>query len=104
MTEITNRTTQLTANNLKRGFDLLTANMTEHPKGFESLCNIQKFESLSKTDNDFKTMLETEEQLNEFKNSLLKLVNHCSKNKRHEEIKLHVVTDPKHRFWIRELS
>lgn len=106
MTQISNKTTALTARNLVKAFEIVYVdfNPQEVSKNFWRLINKQKFEELLHSDNSFKAMIEDEQQLTDFKNSLLKLKNFCSQDQQHQEISLSIVTKSQHKSWIKSLS
>lgn len=106
MTQIINVTTALTARNLAKAFETVYTDFSveEVSKKFWQLINKQKFENLLQSDNSFKAMIVDEDQLAEFKNSLLKLKNFCSQDEKHQEISLSIVTNAQHKNWIKSLS
>ena len=106
MTQIINRTTVQTVKNLKKTFDLITTTgspLTTDQKAAQ-FCNIQKFNKLLSTDSAFKTMLSDQEQLESFKNDILKLQNYSSRMRNHQEVSFTVVRNTQHKNWIKELS
>jgi hypothetical protein len=106
MTQIINRPTALTARNLEKAFETVYTdfNAKEVTKNFWELVNKQKFEDLFDSDLSFKAMIVDEDQLADFKNSLLKLKNFSSRSQKHQEISLDIIKNQQHKNWIRELS
>ena len=106
MTQISNKTTALTARNLAKGFEIIFTDfqIEEVTTNFWKLINKQKFEDLFNSDPSFKEMILDEKQLTSFKNSLLKLKNFCSQSQKHQEIRLDIIENQQHKNWIRELS
>jgi 16S rRNA C1402 (ribose-2'-O) methylase RsmI len=106
MTQIINKPTVLTARNLAKAFETVYTdfNIAEVTKSFWQLINKQKFEDLFNSDPSFKEMISNQEQLESFKNSLLKLKNFCSRSQKHQEIRLDIIENQQHKNWVRELS
>ena len=108
MTQIINQTTAKTAKNLKKAFDLITISREIDIETYKDdvwkLCNKQKFKSLIINDNQFRKILTNNYALDIFKNDLLRLQNHSSNNKDHEEISISIIKEIKHKRWIRHLS
>ena len=106
MTQISNKTTARTARNLAKGFEIVFTDfqIEEVTTNFWELINKQKFEDLFSSDPSFEEMISNQEQLESFKNSLLKLKNFCSRSQKHQEIRLDIIENQQHKNWIRELS
>ncbi|AKH32395.1 hypothetical protein XF24_00030 [candidate division SR1 bacterium Aalborg_AAW-1] len=107
MTQLLTQTTAKTARNLHQAFTTITLESVEKADlttTFWHHCNKQKFDNLYDNNTSFQQMLKQPKQLLDFKNSLLKLKNYCSRNQDHQEITLTIVTNQQHKHWIRALS